>query len=342
MIAKEAAQERRGYLGMSGIGHDCLRKLWFDYRWCAAADSFSADTLRNFADGHYSEDLTAKRLQAVKNVQLYTHDRDGGQFGFYDLGGHFRGHLDGWIKLKHESNWRVWEHKCVNEKKFKALDTLKQCVGEEFALEQWDFIYYVQAQMYLHYGNAEEHYLTCATSGSRKYQSCKTGYDQTTAERMILRAESIIKAPKMLPGVSADPTFYQCNWCNHKTICYGDKCGEVSCRTCIHSEPIIDDSNNGFWKCAKHKITLTKDDQIRACGDHLLIPDLLATFAEQIGADDERVFYRHRTTNVEFANGFPDDKCYTSWELCETLDTAILGDEFTDQMRRDFNAELGK
>jgi hypothetical protein len=52
----------RGYLGMSGIGHDCSRKLWYDFRLCTFPD-FDAITLLRFADGHASEALTAERIR---------------------------------------------------------------------------------------------------------------------------------------------------------------------------------------------------------------------------------------------------------------------------------------
>jgi len=85
----------RGYLGMSAIGHDCSRKLWYDFRFCTMPH-FDAISLLRFADGHNSEDITAQRIRdAIPEMEFLTHKQNGEQFGFIDIGGHFRGHCDG-------------------------------------------------------------------------------------------------------------------------------------------------------------------------------------------------------------------------------------------------------
>ncbi len=69
----------RNYLGMSGAGEDCERKIWYRWRW-ALPEHFDAATLRRFEDGHRDEDLMAKRLRAVKAIKLETGYADGSQY----------------------------------------------------------------------------------------------------------------------------------------------------------------------------------------------------------------------------------------------------------------------
>ena len=96
--ASEDAQDtsQRSYLGMSAMGSDCDRELWLNFRR-ASATKFKAETLYNFADGHYSEEISAARLNQVPGIVLLTHAVDGNQFGFTDHYGHFAGHMDGKI-----------------------------------------------------------------------------------------------------------------------------------------------------------------------------------------------------------------------------------------------------
>ena len=93
----ENSKPRRGYLGMSGIGRSCKRRLWYDYRWITRVQ-FDALTLKRFLDGHSGEDLQAQRLRMVEGITLLTVDPESGrQFGYADLDSHFRGHMDGAI-----------------------------------------------------------------------------------------------------------------------------------------------------------------------------------------------------------------------------------------------------
>ncbi len=67
----QGGQTRRGYIGASSLGHSCDRKLWYDFHF-ASENKFTSKTLFAFADGHYSEWLTAKRLREIPGITLHT------------------------------------------------------------------------------------------------------------------------------------------------------------------------------------------------------------------------------------------------------------------------------
>lgn len=241
-----AADKPRPYLGMSSIGDECSRKLWYQWRWFDA-NVFDADTLARFADGHASEDITADRLRKVPGINLVTHLSTGKQIGYSDIGGHFKGHLDGQIEglLQAPKTKHVWEHKCVNEAKFKKLEKLKEELGEKQALAKWDEIYYAQAVLYMFYADLTRHYLTVTTPGSREITSCRTEANNDYARELIAKAESIICSEEPPQKLSQDPSFYKCKWCNFSDVCHYQAPILQHCRTCAFSQPI----EGGKWEC---------------------------------------------------------------------------------------------
>lgn len=296
--ALEAKQSRhaRDYLGMSAIGRPCEREIWYGYRWCSVI-AFNATTLKRFADGHHGEDLQAARLRMVDGIELHTHTEDGDQFGFYDLGGHLRGHMDGAIRglLQAPKTWHVWEHKQVDPKKQTALEKAKREHGEKGALKVWDETYHAQAQLYLHFSGMTRHYLTCSTPGGRHTISARTDYDMSTALWLIERAHRVIVADSPPPRLSEDPDYYICRWCDFSKICHDDKLPEVSCRTCLHATPELDGDRR--WSCARWKKDLTLAEQKAGCGEHLYIPGV--TPWEVLDADpaENSVTYRDGPKN---------------------------------------------
>jgi hypothetical protein len=222
LVAANARQTPRTYLGMSSIGHPCGRKLWYDYHR-PIPPSFDAATVRRFEDGHRGEDLMADRLRMVPGVTLQTIDPDTGrQWAYSDHNGRFGGHADGRIIgiLQAPRTWHIWEHKCVGEDKFNKLNELKRSRGEKHALREWDAIYYSQAVLYMHYSGITRHYLTCDTPGGRASTSVRTDADPVHASELIDKALRILNARAPLARVSNDPAWWQCRFCNRAGECH--------------------------------------------------------------------------------------------------------------------------
>ena len=144
-MVRDFEPSQRTYLGGSVIGRDCERQLWQDFRWVLQGIP-DADTIARFSDGHSSEEVIGKRLNAIPGLTLWTHNKDGKQFGYEAVGGHVRMHIDGVIKglIQDKDNVYLWEAKCVNERKFRSLQKKKEA-GESNALEHWDATYFGQA-----------------------------------------------------------------------------------------------------------------------------------------------------------------------------------------------------
>lgn len=220
IVAAASTAERRDYLGMSEIGDECERNLWFRYN-NAACSGFDADTLRRFHDGHVGEGIMADRLRMVPGIVLHTVDPSGNQFGFTDLDNRFGGHMDGAILglLQAPNTWHVWEHKQVGERGYTELTKLKRELGEKRALEAWNPTYYAQAVLYMRYSGMDRHYMTVATPGGRKYQSVRTEANKKKALMYREKAERILSYTKAPVGISKTGTHWKCKMCEFREVC---------------------------------------------------------------------------------------------------------------------------
>lgn len=304
--ARGNAEPPRPYLGMSELGRPCERALWYSFHWCTPA-RFDAAVLKRFEDGHRGEELQAERLRLVMGVELHTLDpRTGNQFGFADLGGHLRGHMDGAIHglLQAPATWHVWEHKQTDEKKQASLVKAKIAQGEKAALASWDAIYYAQAILYMDYAGMSRHYLTCATPGGRHTVSVRTDANSSVARTLRDKARRVITSPVPPARLSERPDWYQCQWCPHRDLCHlggTPAVPQVNCRTCAHATPELD--GDGRWSCARYNLNLPVDIQRRGseCAAHVFIPDLLPWKA--VDADEETGSIRYSGHHGEMVNG---------------------------------------
>jgi hypothetical protein len=227
----------------------------------------------------------AGRLEGVPGIDLRTVDPGTEKpWAVSAHSGHMRGHLDGAIKglLQAPVVWHVWEHKQVNEKRFRDLQRKKEKFGEKEALEQWDETYYAQAQCYMGLlkGKAgkrcNRHYMTVATPGGRQYTSVRTNFSQVAFDIYIEKAKEIIESPVPLPRISSKADYYICKWCHLNEHCHTEeKTAQVNCRTCAHSTVVTDKLGWSIWRCEFHDKKLSVKDQRKGCPKHLFIPELI-------------------------------------------------------------------
>lgn len=214
-IAINRKQPDRDYLGASCIGEDCARQVWYQYNRPSQPNKYAYAV----EDGHMSELIMAERLRAVEGIELWTLDPETGQqFGFRD--GKFRGHFDGVIRglLQAPKKAHIWEHKCT--KTYKQFVKALKDHGNKQALEKWNWNYYVQAQMYMHYTALDRHYLTVASPGTREVYSCRTEYNPEIAAKYKDRAKRIIDQPTEPPRAYKSETFFKCRWCSFSEECW--------------------------------------------------------------------------------------------------------------------------
>jgi len=133
----EANQKPRLHLGLSEIGHECPRYLWYRHNKYHQ-QQIDGRVLRLFQIGKNIEDqaiidLTKAGYTITDNQKEVEFDHDGIVL---------RGHIDGIITgLRESKKPHLWECKSANDKSFKKL----QKVG----YKEWNPVYYAQIQVYM-------------------------------------------------------------------------------------------------------------------------------------------------------------------------------------------------
>ena len=126
----------RQYLGLSGVGHPCHRKLQYDHYW-GYMISHSARIERLFQVGHDAE----PKLVAEMNKLGYNFHSD--QLEIIGTGGHWKGHIDGiFVEQKEliDKDFSSYEYlaefKTHNDKSFKDVKKSKVKKGKPMHYDQ--------------------------------------------------------------------------------------------------------------------------------------------------------------------------------------------------------------
>lgn len=210
----EQREERRGYLGASGIGSECLRRVQYDWQ---VDSTHPARTKRIFSRGHMFEEITVKALaQAGFRIERGTPET-----GFATADGTFRGHADGIILagptilgLKFPC---LWEHKALGSSGWRKLekDGLKKAYPQ----------YEMQCQLYMAYLGLDENpaLFTAVNSDNCEILHISVEFDPAAAQAASDRAVLVIKATQageLLNRITDKPTDWRCKMCSHKERCW--------------------------------------------------------------------------------------------------------------------------
>src|SRR5262245_29906979 len=141
--AATAAELPRPYLGASIVGHECLRRVQFDW-WCKPV--LAARTREIFDRGHYFEERTRQHLIAA-GFRFAPPEA----LAFAAADGALRGHADGIViyGLDLPGTYliypAIWEHKALNAKGWRDV--------ERDGLEKNHSHYLAQVSLYQAYLN---------------------------------------------------------------------------------------------------------------------------------------------------------------------------------------------
>lgn len=280
----------RPHLGASEIGKVCDRALWYSFRW-ATDKKHPGRILRLFDRGVRAEE---RFFEELKRIGATVYDRDpktNEQIRFEAHGGHFGGSCDAVARgIPYEPDqWAIVECKTHSARSFAELVKL----GVKAAKPE----HYVQMQIYMGLSKGIERALYIAENKDTDdlYDEW-VQFDGETFKTHLERAKKIIEMSSPPPGISEDPSWYQCKFCDHKDICHKKQVAEKNCRTCAFSTPNM----SGGWDCSSKSKSLEVEAQVAACDDHLFIPPLVS-FAYPIDSGDGFVLYE-TNTQTQFAN----------------------------------------
>ena len=327
---KKSDNGHRPHLGASLIGHYCERYLWLVFRW-AKAQSFEGRMLRLFETGKREESRIVENLKDI-GCEVWADDGTG-QYRVSALGGHFGGSMDAVVHRYHEAPVQHMpvEMKTHNAKSFKDLQTKK--------VQESKPMHWSQVQTYMGLTGMTGALYFAVNKDTDEIYTERVKFDPPAFDKIMARAERIIKANEPPLRISEDPSWFQCKNCNMALICHGTEAPEVNCRTCAHSTP---NTTTGDWDCACPTLGVVHvgtpiDIQRTGCTAHRYIPILLERFAKMTDASekDNWVKYENTMTGNEFYNGD-----LSSEEIYSCQDKRALGEPGVQGYRHELSAKV--
>ena len=261
---KEKEPMPRLYLGASVIGHECERKLWYQFRFMGH-ESFSGRMIRLFKRGHREEEYAINNLRAA-GCEVSEYDpATGRQYAF--LSGGFGGSCDGIIESgvpEAPKKRHILEIKTHSKKSFDDL------VAN--GVEKSKPVHYVQMQVYMAAFDVDRalYYAVCKDDDRLHIERVR--HDPAVSAWAIERAQRIIFDSRIPAPLSSNPTWYQCKFCSAHGDCHGGKPAPTNCRTCEHGSMQVADS---AWHCAKWGADVPGETQVVGCEHHSIINGLV-------------------------------------------------------------------
>lgn len=335
------AEQRRGYLGASQIGHECARYLWYSFHWCGG-ENFEGRMYRLFERGDMEEYRMVADLRAIGCEVHDVNAETGQQFEVKALGGHFSGHMDGCAMGVPEApkTWHVLEFKTHSAKSFAHL--------REHGVRASKKMHYDQMMVYMHLtGMTRALYLACNKDTDELYAE-RVRHDKQYANNIMAYAERIITASTLPAGVVGMPAEkYLCGYCPFAELCKGGgavavPCG-INCRTCSSSTPVMD-GDDGRWECSLwSNRRIFHNDQIRGCPWHVFHPHLV-TYARGVDSgqnDDASIWIEYECPDGRRWRNGPDGSAgqYSSMELTR-MSAAMVGAPAITTVKRMFGGEV--
>lgn len=237
---------KRNYLGLSGLGDECARAVWYGYRECVKK-TFPMRLHRLFRRGDREEFVFVWLLRGI-GFTVHEKDAEGKQFKVTDFEGHLSGHMDGvgeaprkfWIRGSKQVPFLL-EFKTYNDKRFNEL--------KKRGVRKSDPKYYGQMQGYMGYENLTGA-LFCAVNKNDDHLYFEwVPFKRSEFDSLKDKAEMLINAQTPPARISSTPSDFRCRYCDFKGVCHGDEPSQKTCRSCKFASPGPDAS----WECAKDK-----------------------------------------------------------------------------------------
>ena len=248
----------RPYLGMSQLGEECLRKLWYYFRF-AAETEIDGRVNRIFTTGHNAE---ADMIKSLESIGVETWDTLDAQAGFSAVSNHCRGHSDGMAKgiPGAEKTTHLLEFKTSSDKLFKTVK--KKGVKAE------KYVHYCQMVLYMHFSGATRALYMVYNKNTSEYYTERVNENPELAKDLIFKANLIITSEDVNDFKrigTGTPSFFKCRFCDFSGQCFGTEKANRNCRTCKNSD-VLDD---GKWGCGLHDIKdISYINQQEGCASH--------------------------------------------------------------------------
>jgi len=260
----------RSYLGMSGLGDPCSRKIWLGWRW-ASPKQYPARVKRIFNRGDleeariiadlkevgievYRKDPTIQVVQkGDDHIELFGHigERQEELIGF---AGHVKGHTDGRLLgvIEAPKTEHLAEFKTANAKGFKKF--------KDLGVKEAHKVYYGQLTRYMGGLNLTRAMFIVNNKDTEERHYERVKFDKYYYADLV-RKEVEIVLSELPPEKEFAKTWFECKFCDQRAVCHNGATPQVNCRTCEH----VDLHDKGRWTCGLNQKDLTFDDQLKGC-----------------------------------------------------------------------------
>lgn len=251
---KESKELMLTRIGASGIGEECIRSIWYDWRG-VSNDLIDGRVLRLFKTGYIQEDRVVQDLKDA-GLEVWEVDPDTKkQWVYVAADGHFVCKPDGVVRgvPGAEKTPHLLEIKSSNVKGFKELQS--RGVKEAKPMHY----YQMQAGMWLAGLKRALYVVIC--KDDEKFHIERIERDELTIkdiERKLSSLTQIMSPPAKIAEKEGD---WRCKFCDHKEVCWADKQPIKNCRSCQHSSVIPD----GGWACNKVAQEIPYKTQLVGC-----------------------------------------------------------------------------
>lgn len=245
----------RPTLGVSELGLECERALWFRFRWFKLPE-FEPRLLRLFDHGKREEVRVFEDLRAI-GVTIDAFDSNGGQWSFKEISGHLSGSMDAVIQgIPESKQWHVLEIKTHNDKSFKDL--------QKNGVKKSKYQHYVQMQVYMGLTSLDRAMYFAVNKNDDDIYTERIDFDKSFYSNMLEKAKRIIYSDLPLSKINDHPSFYVCKMCSFNSICHNNGNFLKNCRTCVNSKPVED----GKWRCNKLDKNIEEKEQLSGCDNY--------------------------------------------------------------------------
>jgi len=323
--AYEADQEPpRPHMGASQLGHPCDRWLWLQFRH-AVIERHNGRMLLLFKRGHEEE---AKVVQHLRKIGAHVQNVGSNQIGF-DFGSHVKGSADGVVSGLPQApkTKAILECKTHSDKSFKELKTK--------GVKEAKPMHWIQCCVYGYGAKIDRALYFAINKNTDEIYTEWLHLDKEVAIKAIERGQRIALTDRMPEPLSADPSWYQCKFCDAQEFCHQSKTTkQVNCRTCALATAMPDST----WHCAKWDAVIPVDAQHQGCESHVLHPDLVP-WQRKDGPNEFTAVYE--INGVNLANGDPEQEgVWGSKELLANAEACASGDPLIAEMRKDFGGRI--
>lgn len=258
---EEWENNKRGYLGMSIIGHKCHRFLQLVH-YGTFTKKFPRRIERLFDVGHKAE---PRLIKALQSLGIHVFDQ---QEKIIGKTGHVQGHIDGnatWFSDEFQlftAEPFLVEFKTHNQKSFDELLRTPDLIKTKP-------IHFSQMISYMGHQNQLKGLYVAENKNNSEIHICVVDFDQDHFNDLQRKEIEVVTADTLLPRIGNDNrTWFECKMCDAKDVCFGDKQVDKDCRNCQH----VDVLDGGKWRCTNPHISSAKDylEDFTACPSYEL------------------------------------------------------------------------